>query len=626
MATTLGVKTVFTAVDRFSAIVGKMGAAVSSFASKASTAFARVERAERKMRGAISNAIGKFGQLGLAISGIAIATSILAANVELDKNLASLASITGVSAEQFKVFQIEIERVSKAQKMFAGDTAKAFEIVGSVRPELLGNADALAKVTEAAITLSKATGMDLQLSAENLVGTMNQFNLGANESARIMNVLAAGSLEGSAPVDKITESLTQFGAVANSAGVGIESSVALIEQLGAKSIYGSEAGNKLKNVLLAMSTAKGLDKKALDDFKRLGVNLDIVTNNSLPLTDRLREMSKITNDALAPLHVFGKENIVAGQIILQNVDNIGLLTEKMTGTNVANTQAAIMTNTLSTKWQELVNSFKNAVTSTNSENEALNKTKLVLSWVADNMEQLIKVVSIGLITYGAFRVLMLGINIAMAVYNGILWLTSAATWATLFPMLIIVVIIAAIIAVIVLLIVYWQDMIKWLKESDSWFAKLIRFAIYPLIILFQGLGVLVDWLSEKWNNLMVLLEPIINQFSILGEVISLLWDNITSLIEGAIKPLMDAFGPLGDIIDFFSEKTQTELGVDVNKNTTNTIKTLNPDAAKQNNTNSNMQSILSSIGININDKTGQASISENKNGIPINLTKNLGWQ
>ena len=267
MATTLGVKTVFTAVDRFSAIVGKMGAAVSSFASKCSNAFARVERAERKMRGAISNAIGKFGQLGLAISGIAIATSILAANVELDKNLASLASITGVSAEQFKVFQIEIERVSKAQKMFAGDTAKAFEIVGSVRPELLGNADALAKVTEAAIILSKATGMDLQLSAENLVGTMNQFNLGANESARIMNVLAAGSLEGSAPVDKITESLTQFGAVANSVGVGIEGSVALIEQLGAKSIYGSEAGNKLRNVLLAMSTAKGLDEKALDDFK-----------------------------------------------------------------------------------------------------------------------------------------------------------------------------------------------------------------------------------------------------------------------------------------------------------------------------------------------------------------------
>ena len=79
----------------------------------------------------------------------------------------------------------------------------------------------------------------------------------------------------------------------------------LKERLGSKFDKGAEAGVKFRNILLNMTGAKVLDKLALKDLKKAGVNLDIVSSKTLPLNTRLLEMSKIANDTNAIMHVFG---------------------------------------------------------------------------------------------------------------------------------------------------------------------------------------------------------------------------------------------------------------------------------------------------------------------------------
>jgi TP901 family phage tail tape measure protein len=643
------IKTTFSAIDKFTSVITKMTVGVQSFANKAVVAFNRIERAERKLRAGISNTIGKFGQLGAMLSGFAVMMVMAQATIDLDTNLASLSAITGVTGDQFKVFAAEIEAVSKSQKMFAGDTAKAFEIVGSVKPELLANAKALSQVTEAAMILSKATKMDLQTSTESLVGVMNQFNLGAEESFRTMNTLAAGSLAGSAGVDRIMESMVKFGSTANSVGVNLEASVALIEMLGEKSIYGSDAGTGLRNVLLTLSTIKALPKNAIEQLNKFGVNMDIVANNSLPVTDRLRELSKISGDSTAMFRVFGKENITVGQILLNNVGKIEELTKAVTGTNTAVDQANINSNTLSNRWTEVVNSFKNAITSTNSENSALVKLKNTLVFVADNMETLVKWTAIGIALFIAYKAAMLLFKGVMMAYNIVSGIATAAQWAwnaAMYanPIIWVVAIIIILIAVIAALIIWWEDLVKWVKESDNWFAKLIRASIYPLIKLFQVLGDIFDWIGEKWSQFINwiktsdnvfagFLRTAIEMLSDFGTVLGYVWDFIVWFIENAIKPLEDAFDRIGKVINVFSSETQKELGVNVNKTIDiakpagyNPANSLNPDASNQTNTNMNMQDIFAKIGIDINDKSGMASLVSNDNGIPVNVTKNLGWQ
>jgi TP901 family phage tail tape measure protein len=635
MAVNLGIKTIFTAIDKFTNVVSKMTASTKSFANKAVTAFHRVERAERKFRKGLSRSLGMFGKLGIAVSGLAIATTIGAANVELDKNMASLSAITGVTGEQFNEFAKQIEIVSKKQKKFAGETAKSFEIVGSVKPELLKNAKALSNVTENVIILSKATGSDLETSAKDLTGTLNQYNLTFEHSARVMNALAAGSQAGAATVPDITASIKQFGAVAGNMNISVEESIGLIETLAEKNIKGAESGTKIRNVLTKMATVKGLPKEAINQLNRLGVNMNIVSDNSLPMGKRLKELSKISNDATALVKVFGTENMVAGQILLQNVDKVNSYTEAVTGTNVAVKQSIINSNTLSNLWDELIASFKNAVTSTNAENKALNFLKNTLKWVATNMETFVNIAAIGLgvfaaykVAMTAFRTIMIAYNIVQGIATAAQWAFNAAMWAN--PITWIVAIILILIAAIALLIIYWEDIVEWVKTSDNWFAKLIRFAIYPLIAGFKALSAFIDWLSVKFEKLTNWLKTSNSWFAkLLRGIIdftvkAIKW--LEDFIKNAIEPVKNAFS---DIVDFFSSETQKELGVKANATVNkqiNTNETINPDATKKEADKSIQEKLMAKLGIDINDKTGNAKISKNTGGIPVNLTKTLGWQ
>jgi hypothetical protein len=179
------------------------------------------------------------------------------------------------------------------------------------------------------------------------------------------------------------------------------------------------------------------------------------------------------------------------------------------------------------------------------------------------------------------------------------------------------------------LIIYWEDIVEWVKTSDSWFAKLIRFAIYPLIKLFKWLGKAIDWVSERLSEMSEWIKTSDSWFAkfVRGvadsavefiKVIEDMFNWIMKLAEGAIKPL-------SDMIDIFSSETQKELGVNVNKKV-NTEETVNPDASIKEADKSIQEKVMAKLGIDINDKTGQASISKNTGGIPVNLTKTLGWQ
>ena len=162
----------------------------------------------RRNVGNYGSALDKLGGRLKRVIGIGAALTIgrdvIQSNIELEESLASLQAITGVADDAFDGFKDKIVEVGNEQKKSFAEVAKGFEIIGSAKPELLSNADGLAQVTDAAILLSKATKSDLEPSALSLAGTLNQFGLGAEEAGRVINILAAGSQAGAAPVQDIT--------------------------------------------------------------------------------------------------------------------------------------------------------------------------------------------------------------------------------------------------------------------------------------------------------------------------------------------------------------------------------------------------------------------------------------
>jgi TP901 family phage tail tape measure protein len=301
--------------------------------------------------GAFNSVANTLATLGLGV-GI---YEVVNATAEYSRSLSELQSLLGLSDEEVTNLEGAIGELTTvtveggATIVNTGkDIADALKLAGSARPDLLGNTEALAQFTKEAIVFSKAGSLPLQDGIDALSSTLNQFTLPATDAGRVMNTLAAAAKEGNAEIKDQTASFERFGAVASAANVSVEESAALVEVLAAKSLKGAEAGTALRNVLTLIQAPETLGKGAQAAFEKYGVTLSKLSDTSLPVGERLKELSKISGDATAMVEVFGKENLVAGQILLNSTKNIegqtnafDTLLPKITGTNEAYTAAGI---------------------------------------------------------------------------------------------------------------------------------------------------------------------------------------------------------------------------------------------------------------------------------------------
>ena len=340
-----------------------------------------VESSIKDFKGNIGNygsALGNVGDLltgGLITGGITAAIAGVSSQliqggsdvIEYSNKLQELSAITGVSGDALKNLENSANELTtiviadgQEIKNTASDIFEAFKLVGSAKPELLNNQEALAAVTKEAIILSKASGEDLASSVNTLTTVMGQFNAPAESANRIINQLAAGSKVGAAETKDVATSIKEFGLVASNSNISITESVALIETLADKQLKGAEAGNQLKNILTKLSAPENLPKDALDSFSRLGVSIDVLKDKSIPLEDRLQELSKLQGNAGVLAKAFGTENLQAAQILTGSLEKYKEFNAGIDGTNTAYEQAGIITQSYGEKVNQISVSYKEA--------------------------------------------------------------------------------------------------------------------------------------------------------------------------------------------------------------------------------------------------------------------------
>lgn len=324
------------------------------FSGKLSKAFQNVDKFDKKVS-KLDRGIGKIGKalagLGLGFAAFNILKGAGDTIIEFDDRIADLGAILGKTGTELDFFKSKAIELSDESTKSANDVVDAFKLVGSAKPELLKNQQALASVTKEAITLSEAARIDLPEAAQSLAGALNQFNLPASEAGRLINVLAAGSKEGAAAIPDISSAIDRFGTVAASANLSVEQSVGLVETLAEKNIKGAEAGTQLRNIILKLQQANFGFKNGVFSLSRA---LDEVNKKNLTAVERTK--------------LFGLESVTAGNIILDNTTAVERYTKAVTGTNTANEQAAQNSNTLRAKIDDLGKSWDNLVLSVNEGN------------------------------------------------------------------------------------------------------------------------------------------------------------------------------------------------------------------------------------------------------------------
>lgn len=214
----------------------------------------------------------------------------------------------------------------------ASEILDAYKLVGSAKPELLSNKEALAQVTEQTLVLASASGMKLADAVDAVTLSMNQYGAQANEASRYTNVMAAGSKYGAAAVESVTRAIRNSGVAASSAGVPIEQLVGSIETLAEKGIKDEVAGTGLKKFFLTLQTGA-------DDTNPKVVGLYQALDNLAAKGMNAAEIKKM----------FGEEGYNVASVLINSTDKVKSYTAAVTDTTVATEQAAIKSDTLSSK-------------------------------------------------------------------------------------------------------------------------------------------------------------------------------------------------------------------------------------------------------------------------------------
>lgn len=596
------IPSIFTAIDKFTGPVKGMGDALSKFSKKGEVEAAFLER---RLRGISKAAFDVSGKAFLA--GAAIATPLALAVNEARKFEDSLASfrtiVSDLSDKDFVKFNDKIQEIGQSQKRSFNDVASSFEKIAGLNAKFAETAEGIGAVSNAAITLSKASRMELGPSAESLVGIMNQFSFGAEEANRTINTLAAGQSAGAATIAQTAEAFVNFGSVAAGANLTLEQSVGLIQTLGKFSLFGSEAGTKLRGAILRIQKA-GIGY-ASGQFQ---------INDALEEANKKMGKLRTAKQKDAFLNkLFGAENIATGRILLNNIGSFNEFTKQVTGTSEAQKQAAINSATMNERLLQMRAQMQNLGVKIGTVllpplNKLLDRLipliDKTIKWAQANPGLMKTIVSItaGLAAF-AFIVSGLAFVIGVVAKAQLIW--NALMLAN--PIGLIIIGIVALIALITTIVAKWNE----------WGAALALFA-GPLGLIIS----LIQSFRRNWDG-------IVNAFKNDGIISGLKAIGVT-ILDAILMPLQQVFKLLARVPGFGWAETAMN-GIASFRNTlganTTTDESGNPLAPKELvNTKSELSTKGAMSFLTIKDETGRASLEKGNNSVPIMLTSTVGFQ
>lgn len=302
-----------------------------------------------------NNGFSKWGGLlatgAATITGVSMALNTLRNNRDAkESSQAELKALTGLDDSSIQWLTEQAEKLSTTMdesglriRQSSDEILQAYMLIGSKKPELLKDKEALNAVTIEAMRLAAAAKIDLKDAVTATTVSLNMYGESADQAARYVNVLAAGSKEGAADVSAQAAAIKNAGVAASGAGVSIEQLQGTIQMLAEKGLEAEPAGTALRKFFLVLQTGP-----------------DETNPKVVGLQTALENLNKKSLSAAQIQTMFGEEAYSAATILINNADKVRQYTEAVTDTSIAMEQAAINSDTNEAKMAQYRNSIKEA--------------------------------------------------------------------------------------------------------------------------------------------------------------------------------------------------------------------------------------------------------------------------
>ena len=242
-----------------------------------------------------------------------------------DDAIRATAAVSGASGSALQSLNDKARELGATTSFTAVQVANLMTELGRAgfRP------DEIEAMTGAVLDLARATGTDATLASGIMAATLRQFALGATDAGRAADVLTKAANATFNTVEGLGESLKYAGPVAQSLGMSLEDTVAVLGVLGNVGIQGSEAGTALRR-LSVIAAGSGAELE-----KIFGVTNTDAAGNLKPLVDVLDEINTVTagmpvaERTAKMAEAFGLLGITSANVLSSSADGVKGLAEQL---------------------------------------------------------------------------------------------------------------------------------------------------------------------------------------------------------------------------------------------------------------------------------------------------------
>lgn len=359
----------------------------------------------KKVNASVSSSTGLFSKLkggvarlGLAFAGLSIIRNVFNVVKDFGQSQANLASVLSDATNP------QLERLTQLSKDLGATTKFTASEVSDLQTEFakLGfSVEQIENATEATLQLAAATNTELAQAASVAGGTINAFGLSAEETQRVVDVMAKSFSSSALDMEKFSETMKNAAPIAKATGVSFELATAAAGKLADANISGSKAGTDLKKIFSELvKDGKPLEESLSDIAKEM----DAAESKA----DKLAIAEKLVGDrAKGALLILVEQKDALADLKVE-LEGAGGAAEEMADKQLDTLNGAIAL--LNSAWEGLILKVEEGT-------GAFGFLKDVITFLAKNLEAIFKVIVIVGAALATYKAVIVATNIATKIYT-----------------------------------------------------------------------------------------------------------------------------------------------------------------------------------------------------------------
>src|SRR5690606_35210965 len=275
------------------ALVVKIGADMRAF-----------DREMRKLTKDVRTVGKKFKEVGAKMTAaftapaIAVATASIKIGMDFEAAMSKVQALSGATGDELAALEKQARELGKTTVFSASEAAEGMTFLAMAGYD----ANQIMSSMPGLLDLAAAGQLDLARAADITTNIMSGFNMEADQTQAVADMLAAAAASANTSVEQMGNAMSYVAPVAAGAGLSIEETAAAIGILSNAGIQGERAGTALRGIIASLQNPTGQTAKALE---ALGLTADDVNPSIHSLTDILKTLEEAGMDSSQAMQLVG---------------------------------------------------------------------------------------------------------------------------------------------------------------------------------------------------------------------------------------------------------------------------------------------------------------------------------